>query len=340
MGAGTYGIVLSGSRNPRVQNCFFRNTSSGNGIYIKDTVSPFIQNSIFKGAGYVGRAVYYPGTGNGTDAGLILRDCEILGWDKGLEVVGADWMVVDGCTIDYNNWSIKLGSQDRAVITQNYIGSLGENPALWIGYDAAGVAPTRSEKIIVTENTFTGHYEGGNTYDCLLIDGTNTPDSVIIANNTISFYTRYGVNFSMVSTRLNISTNTFAQRTGFGVAPVYNTLGATDSGVVINNNFFSNATTPTAMNLSSLARLNENIGCITEARGEGISGVGISTFTIAHGLSYTPAKSDIWLTPSNSEAAGKNPFISAVDATNITIGFTSATAAAAGVVWRARRGPV
>lgn len=340
MNSGVYGIYSSGSREPRIQNCFFRNTNSGNGIYFKDTVSPFVSTCIFKGQGYVGRGIYYPGTGNGTDAGLIVRDCEIMGWDKGLEVVGCDWLVIEGSTIDYNNQSIKLGSQDGANISNNYIGSLGAAAALWITYDAAGTAPNYSEKIVVINNTFTGHYTGGNTYDCVLIDGTNSPDQTIISNNIFSFYTRYGVNFSIVSTRLSIESNSFAQRTGFGVAPIYNSLGATDSGVIINKNQFLNATTISAMNVTTACRVNENIGCATEARGEGIVGSGISTFNVAHGLSYTPIKSDIELTPTNSEAAGKNPYINTVDATNINIGFTAATAANAGVAWRVRRGPV
>ena len=340
MNSGVYGVYINGGRNPRILNCFFRNTSSGNGIYFKDTVSPFVNLCTFKGSGYVGRGIYYPGTGNGTDAGLIIRDCEILGWDKGVEVVGCDWLVIEGSTIDYNNQSIKLGSQDRANISNNYIGSLGATAALWITYDAAGTAPAYSEKIFVVNNTFTGHYDGGNTYDCILLDGTNSPDNCVIANNSISFYTRYGVNFSLASTKLEITGNTFAQRTGFGVAPVYNTLGATDSGVIINQNLFSNATTISAMNVTAVCRVNENIGLVTEGRGEAVVGSGISTFNVAHGMSYTPTKSDVVLTPSNAESAARNPYINSVDATNINVGFTAATTANAGVAWRVRRGPV
>ena len=338
MDSGVYGIYIDGGRNPRIQNCFFRNVNSGNGIYFKDTVSPFVETCTFKGGGYVGRAVYYPGTGQGTDAGLILNNCEILGWDKGLEVVGCDWLVIQGCTIDYNNYSIKLGSQDGANISNNYIGSLAANPALWITYDAAGVDPAYSEKIIVVNNTFTGHYEGGNTYDCILLDGTNSPDSTIIANNSFSFYTRSGVNFSLDSTRLFIEQNTFAPRPGFGVAPIYNTLGATDSGVVISGNYFSSSTTISAMNVTTACAVRENLGCGTENRGEAIAGSGVSTFNIAHGLSYTPVKSDVSLTPTNSEAAARNPYVNTVDATNINVGFTSATTANAGVAWRVQRG--
>jgi hypothetical protein len=338
MDSGVYGIYIDGGRNPRIQNCFFRNVNSGNGVYFKDTVSPFLETCTFKGGGYVGRAVYYPGTGQGTDAGLIINNCEILGWDKGVEVVGCDWLVIQGSTIDYNNYSIKLGSQDGANISNNYIGSLAANPALWITYDAAGVDPAYSEKIIVVNNTFTGHYEGGNTYDCILLDGTNSPDSTVIANNSFSFYTRSGINFSLNNTRLLVEGNTFAQRSGFGVAPIYNSLGSSDSGVTISYNAFINPTTISAMNVSTACTVRANINCGTENKGEAIAGSGVSTLVIPHGLSYTPVKSDVLLTPSNAEAALKNPYVDAVSSTDITVGFTSATAASAGVIWRVRRG--
>lgn len=337
MNSGVYGIYIVGGRNPRIQNCFFRNERSGSGVYLKDTVSPFLSTCTFKGGGYVGRGVYYPGTGNGTDAGLIIRDCEIMGWDKGVEVVGCDWLVIEGSTIDYNNQSIKLGSQDRANISNNYIGSLGDTPALWLTYDAAGTAPDYCEKIFIVNNTFTGHYTGGNTYDCILLDGTNPPDSVVIANNSISFYTRAGIRFSLASQRLIVTGNTFAQRTGFGVAPIYNQTGSGDSNVVISQNYFSNTTTIAAMNVSSVCRVNTNIGCDTERRGEVVVGAGVSTFSVAHGLSYTPSKSDISLTPTNAEAALKNPYVNSVDATSINVGFTAVTTANAGVGWRVRR---
>lgn len=337
MNSGVYGIYIVGGRNPRIQNCFFRNERSGSGVYLKDTVSPFLSTCTFKGGSYVGRGVYYPGTGNGTDAGLIIRDCEIMGWDKGVEVVGCDWLVIEGSTIDYNNQSIKLGSQDRANISNNYIGSLGDTPALWLTYDAAGAAPDYCEKIFIVNNTFTGHYTGGNTYDCILLDGTNPPDSVVIANNSISFYTRAGIRFSLASQRLIVTGNTFAQRTGFGVAPIYNQTGSGDSNVVINQNNFNNTTTITAMNVSSVCRVNTNMGCDTERRGEVVVAAGVSTFSIAHGLSYTPNKSDISLTPTNAEAALKNPYVNSVDATSINVGFTAVTTATAGVGWRVRR---
>lgn len=339
MNSGVYGINVVGGRNCRIQNCFFRNGNSGNGIYFKNTVSPFVDTCTFKGEGYVGRAVYYPGTGAGTDAGLIIENCEILGWDKGVEVVGCDWLVIQGSTIDYNNYSIKLGSQDGANISNNYIGSLANNAAMWITSDPAGSAPNFSEKIYIVNNTFVGHATNGNLYDCILINGTPSPNNIIITNNAITFYTRYGINFTMTNTRLIASQNTFDQSPLGGTAPINSSLGASDSGIVITQNIFNNATTISAMNLSVLARVNENLGCATEGQGETVVPISTSTTNVAHGQSYTPSKTDIWLTPTNNNAAAANPYIDSVDATNITIGFTPATGGDSGVAWRVRRGP-
>jgi hypothetical protein len=337
MGSGVYGIYSVGSREARILNCTFLNTSDGYGIYFKDSVSPFVDKCIFKGSGYTARAIYYPGTGTSYDAGLILRDSEIMGYDKGLEVVGCDWLVVEGCTIDYCNYSIRLGAQDGANISNNYIGSVGANPALWITYDAAGSAPNYCDKIIVLNNTFTGHYTGGSTYDCILVDGTVSPDNIQICHNSLTFFTRYGIQFTMTGTRMCIHNNSFNQRTSFGVSPIYCSLGTSDSGVSIKHNFFNNSATISGLNVT-FAQVNENIGCVTEGRGQAIAGSGVSTFNIAHGMSYTPATSDCQVVASNAEAANKNVYVSSVDATNLVAGFTTATAANAGINWRIRRG--
>ena len=120
--------------------------------------------------------------------------------------------------------------------------------------------------MIVQSNTIVGHYTGGSTYDCILIDGSVTPDNIQIKDNNIGFYTRYGIRFTTTA-GIAIEGNTFDQRSGFGVAPIYNETGAGDSAVVIKRNKFNNATTITAMNVQ-FAKVNENIGCVTEANGE------------------------------------------------------------------------
>ena len=337
MGSGIYGIYCVGTREPKINGCLFKNTNSGCGIYFKDCVSPFLFQDIFRGSGYVGRAVYYPGTGNGTDAGLVLRDCEIMGWDKGLEVIGCDWLHVSGCTIDYCNQSIKCAAQDGASFIGNYIGSLGATTALWLTYDATvAAAPLYCDKIIIQNNHFTGHYSGASTYDNILVDGAVTSDNIQIRNNSLAFYTRYGINLTMTNGRASITGNSFSQRTGFGSAPIYNTLGTSDSGFTIKDNFFSNATTITAMNLS-FAKIKDNIGCITENKGQAFATAGASSFIIPHGLAYTPVSADISFSPMNLETAQKSPYLAGQDATNITINLTSAAVGTVSVSWRVNK---
>jgi hypothetical protein len=335
---GAWGVYSSGTREPRITNCTFSNSGGGNGIYFKDTVSPFIDKCIFLGTDYSGTAIYYPGTGTGTDAGLVVRDTEILGWDQGLIVVGCDWLRVDGCTIDFNTLNFKLGSQDSANISGNYLGSINTVPALWVTSDAAATAPNYSTKIIIENNTIVGHYDAGATYDCILIDGSPACDEINIMNNNIHFYTRYGIRFNMDSRRLRIQGNNFGARPTFTAgSPVFNSATGLDGGVTIKDNYFSNGATIAGMAVVNAA-VNENLGCITEARGEASVPTGTSTHNQAHGLDYTPVASDIQLTATTPDAAAKNPYINAVTSTNIVIGFTSATSGTNGVSWRVRRG--
>jgi hypothetical protein len=64
----------------------------------------------------------------------------------------------------------------------------------------------------------------------------------------------------------------------------------------------------------------------------------VATYNQAHGLSYTPIPADIQLTATNPQAAARNPYVNAITATNIVIGFTANTTDTAGVAWRVRRG--
>lgn len=333
--SGYYGLKLIGTREPIILKSYFYNSSSGSGIYFKDTVSPFVNLCVFKGTGYTGRGIFYNGNGAGTDAGLVVRDTEIMGWDKGVEVIGCDWLNIEGSTIDYNNYSIKLASQDGANISGNYIGSLGANPALWITSDTGATDPNYSTKIHIINNTFTGHWATDNTYDCVLIDGSPYADQINISNNTFSFYTRNGIRFS-TNAKLTITNNFFTQKVGFGVSPIYNVLGTSDSGVIIKNNTFANATLLSALNVT-FAKVNENIGCVTENAGQYFALSGVSTITIAHGLSYTPAVKDIQLSSANIESASRTPYISSTDATNIVVAFAAITTGITSGMWRIRR---
>jgi hypothetical protein len=338
MGSGVYGIYCVGTREARISRCTFYNSSSGCGIYFSKAVAPFVSNCLFIGGGYAGKAVDYPGTGTAYDAGLVLRDCEIMGWEYGLHVVGCDWLVVNGCTIDYNTNSIILTAQDGANIANNYIGSVGANPALVMSSDA-GITPTFCHKIVVQNNTFTGHYEGGNTYDCILVAGTTDPDEIQISNNNIHFYTRYGISFDMGGQRLTIKENSFGPRSTFGVAPIYNTATGGDGGVIVKDNYFTGNTTITAMNLSAACvNVNGNIGCTLNVASQVVVPNGADTATFAHGATgFTPATTDVFICCVNKAAAVAQPYVQSIDATNCIINTVNVASGNAGVAYRISR---
>ena len=331
--AGTYGIYSIGGREHIIKNCYFTGINTGSGIYFSQSVSPFVSNCIFAGVPTAPYGVNYPGTNTGYDAGLILRDCEIMGWATGVSIVGLDgWSVLDGCTVDFNTNSLFLATNE-ASLTNNYIGSNNNNAALHIGSSGAYFCTN----IIVTNNILTGHSQTGNLFDAVLIDGAISPNEIQICNNSIAFFSRYGIQFTMTNTNMFIHNNSFSQGAVGSVSPIYCSLGTSDSAISIKHNFFNNGATITGLNVT-FAQVNENIGCNTEGRGQVVVGSGVSTYNIAHGLNYTPAVSDCQVVASNAEAANKNVYVSSVDATNLVAGFTSATAANAGVNWRIRRG--
>lgn len=283
MNSGVYGVSLNYCREPRILECVFWNyggdVSGGSGVYLNQTINPLIFTSQFigGGGGYVGNAIYYPGTGSGNDAGLVVRDCNILGWDYGLYVVGCDSLIVEGCQIDYNNNSVYLGSQDGAQISGNFFGSVGTNPALLITSVVGPTSPDYSEKITVINNKFVGADTSGNNYDCIRVEGAVSPDNIIIAYNNIMFYTRYGIRFTTTS-RITIKNNNFSPRSTFGVAPIYNTTNAGDSAVKIHSNYFAVSTTYSGMNLA-FADVYDNIGCASKHRIGGIVGINIDNPT-------------------------------------------------------------
>jgi hypothetical protein len=335
MGSGVYGVYSVGTREGRFSRCTFFDAGGGNGIYFKDAVSPFVTECVFRGSNYTGRAVYYPGTGNGTDAGLVLGCCEIMGWDVGLESVGCDWLHVVGCTIDYNNHSIILQSQDGGNIVNNYLGSLGANPALYMtSAGANGWGPDVTEKVIIQGNTFTGHYTAADTYDCILMDGD--PGSILISGNVITFYTRYGVNFD-TNNSVSIFGNVFTPRGGHTTIPIFNAAGAGDSLVRIAENRFPSGTTFVGSGIS-LATWGHNDGYSTEASGTGTVLSGNTSVLVTHGLPFTPLNTEISVMATNGDAAVKNVFFDGANSTQLQFAITSAAAAGgASFAWQVKR---
>lgn len=328
MDSGVYGISLVGPREGYIANCTFY--TPGNGIYMQSAVSPFVRDCLFIGSGNVGTAVYYDGDGLATSAGLVLEDCEIMGWDNGLIVQYSDWLKVTGCTIDYNNNSIRILSQDEGLIAHNYLGSVGNNPAIYLGSGSKALSPDYNGNITIDANHIVGHVSVGNLYDCIQIGG-NTPLGLIISNNQINFWTRYGINFGAVSTML-IRGNVFAPKSGLGTHTIYNSVGSGDSDVLIADNVIP-ASFPLTSSGLQFAKLRENVGFTTARQGQFVTDGVSSTFVIAHGLATTP---DSAIVGAASAAAMRPLRVTSVDATNINVA-TDAVYAAFGIYWQATR---
>jgi hypothetical protein len=81
----------------------------------------------------------------------------------------------------------------------------------------------------------------------------------------------------------------------------------------------------------------DNLGFYNEARGENKVGSGTSSVNVTHGLSVTPAQSDIMITPvANILAASANTWwVSAVSSTTFTVTVNSATTGDWFFGWRA-----
>lgn len=330
MNAGVYGAYLVGAREGYLRNCTFNNSAGGNGLYLQQSVSPFVEGCLFIGTGNVGTALFYDGTGSAYDAGLVLQNSEVMGWAVGVDVRYCDWLKISGCTIDYNTTSnLTVYSQDGAVIEGNYLGSPNANPALALHKGVlVGISPPDNDKITIIGNHFTGHYTGGNTYDCLLM--TDTPQNVLVQSNHFDFYTRYGINYT-TSAQLNIVGNTFAPRSAFGVLPIFNASGAGDARVLIANNQFPTGTSFAGSGIS-FARLRDNGGYVTRNTGQFITDGVSTTFTIAHGLNTTPDSVSLAVS-----AGGMRPLrVYNLDATNIYVA-TDAVYAAFGIYWSAEK---
>lgn len=330
---GVYGIYVVGAREGWIQNCIFRGTNSGSGIYFQTSVSPFVEDCQFIGAGNIAGStgIFYDGTGDGTDAGLVIENCEIMGWDIGLDVRYTDLLIVRGSTIDFNNTSVNLASQDRATFSDSYIGSIGGTAAVHIGKGVLGVSPDFSDKINFIGVVFSGHELSLTTYDNVLIDTTSS--NVHFTSCNFTFYTRYGINYTLASTNMKIMGCQFAPRGGFTTIPIFNASGAGDANVLIVENTFPSGTTFVGSGIA-FALLRENTGFKTRSAGAFVTDGTAGPFTIAHLLNTTPT---VALFSALSAAAIFPKYkLTSKDGTNLVV-LLDAAVAAHTICWQAEK---
>ena len=319
-----YGIYLDGAREGRIIACSFEGTGN-QGIYRTRSVNTDVIGGFWKNTAY---GVNDDGDGSPFSAGLKVIGGTMIGCGNGVLSQRTDYCLISGVMIDYCDAPIIFRGVDIGLIGNGcYITTRTTNPAIEVNEHVATATTCREIRII-------GNSIGSNiddvVSDCVKL---NKVASGEVSSNSITFWWRTGIDFA-ACTNLKIQDNKINPDPA-STAPTKTSVLESATGSNTNVVADNEVTQPITVISAQIAR---NNGFVTQNRGEGVSGTGVSTFTVAHGLAYTPTKSDVVLTPTNAEAAGKNPYVSAVDATNITIGFTAATAAAAGVGWTVRRG--
>lgn len=316
-----YGIYLDGPREGRVLNCTFDGTSN-KGIYRIRTTNTDVVSCTWKNSVY---GINDDGDGTAFSDGLKVIGGTMIGCQYGILSSRVDYINITSCLIDYCDNPLRLIGVDIAAISNCYITTRTVNPAVYVDrYDPS----TTCREIRFIDNNIISNMDDV-TSDTAVFKYVQTG---LVHGNSFTFYWRYGLDFSNC-TNLVITNNKFSADPS-STAPtkysVYESAGGSNTNTLRYNELTD------LPNLISAVPEN-NTGYVTQNQGESIAGSGLSTFNIAHGCSFTPAKHEVQLTPTNAEAAGKNPYVSAVDATNITVGFTTATAANAGVGWRVKR---
>lgn len=253
-----YAISLVGAREGFINRCTFIGAGGVGGVYLQSSVAPAITDCQYIGSDYTGRAIYYDGLADGYSCGLVVRACEVMGWDKGVEVANTDWCSITDSTIDSNaSGGLVLASQHGAIVTGNYFGSHTAVAAVILKKNTRGLAPDYCSNVLIMGNEWEGTEIAD--YDDIYISDTAGTE-IDICYNKLCFYTRNGIRWDGMAGFMHITGNTFVPRVGYGVAPVYNNGGATDSGVFIKDNRFPNPTTFASLN-TVYATVEDNYGC-------------------------------------------------------------------------------
>nr|WP_161940237.1 glycosyl hydrolase family 28-related protein [Cupriavidus necator] len=323
-----YGVYLDGVREGALIGCSFDGTFGNKGVYRVRTVNTQLIGCNWKNTAYM---VNDDGDYSPYSAGLVINGGVAIGCATGVYSQGTDLVTITGgVVIDYCDAPVVLRGVDCVEINGGcYLSSRalrggGSNPALDVNLADNG-DPTRNLKIgfISTLN-----HSNGAGADCIRLRGVA---SGFLVHCTISFFRRFGIDFAGC-TRFQVNENTLARGAGSPatMAIIESADGDSSNGVSRNDTG--------GLRISTLfARVEGNLGFATEGCGEAMAAADASAMTVKHGLSYTPAKSEIVLTATNREAANARPYIAAVSPTTFTIGFASATTSSASVAWHVKR---
>lgn len=316
-----YGIYLDGVREGIIINCSFEGITQ-KGIYRARSINHNVIGCFWKNTVY---GINDNGDGTQHSAGLRVVGGTMIGCQYGVRTSMVDYSSVTDVMIDYCDNPLVVLGVDIFNAKGCYITTRTLNPAVYVTKGSDGRI---SREIRIIGNTISSNIDNVES-DAMVLNSIATGE---ISSNTITFWWRYGINFfnctnlKIEKNKINSDPNTIAP-TKYSV---FESSVGNSSNIVVSNEVNQNIST-------LFARITSNKGFRTEARGESFAGSGVTTLSVNHGLNYTPSKNHVKLAPTNLEAASKNPFISTVDATTLTIGFVTATTEIAGVAWEIKK---
>jgi len=306
-------IHLYGAREGYISNCYFK---TNYGIKAEaGTINCKITDCEFSGCEY---GIWFLLTDLIANAeGMLVTGCTMIGCTYGIRADRTTGMLVSGCMIDYCDKPIYMSGASDVSIVNNYMSTRTTTPAIFSGVYSGyrGNNHTISNNIIIDNYITTGsacvHYE-----EC---------DYVTINNNICRNYVSTGIEIDDV-TQSDIHSNVIRNRATFGTNSI---LVTNDSDtLVINNNRLLQTISRT---YDTSCRFNTTFK--TENSGEVILTTGLSSVVVNHGLSITPSKLNITLTPTTGNLASINYYISAVSSTTFTITTSPAVGATTAWAW-------
>ena len=316
-----YGIYLDGVREGRIAFCSFEGVNN-KGVYRVRSVNHEVVSCYWKNTKY---GVNDDGDGTAYSAGVKVIGGTMLGCEYGIRTSMVDYAVISDVMIDYCDNPLVILGVDIASVKGCYITTRTTAPAILVD---KGSDDRYSREIRIVENAIASNVDNAVS-DTVHINGVATG---LIASNSITFWWRYGIKFSNCQ-YLKIEGNKINPDGTSAVAGACAVI-ETEAGNSTNQIYRNEVNKPIETIYALVAN---NTGFATERRGEVFVPSGSTTFTIEHGLKYTPSKSHIKLTPTNREAGKSMPFVASVSETEVIIGFSTETTATAGVAWEVKR---
>jgi parallel beta-helix repeat protein len=241
-------------------------------------------------------------------------------------------VVVSHCGIDScTAVGLKLDTIRAFTIAHNWI-SAGRSG---VGFEGVNLSTCRQGSVV--DNDFANCGDSG-----LQVTSSNEIEirgNRAYANGQTGTGQRAGIRLSSSNYCTLANNKLVNENYGFGVEEQKLGItcdGTSDYNIVTGNIFRDNDTTGLSIGTGSNNVVRGNIGYVSENRGTADITTGNTTVVVSHGLGFTPALSQITVTPTSSLGSATEFWVSTPTSTQFTINVDVNPAATASFVWAAR----